>query len=238
MDWNAASCTTAEEFAVGGAEPFACTENETVPDGRLEVADRLKELKLFLGTTVGYQLNDPLTRAQAAAIIVRLLGEEANALQENYSNNPFSDVQDKHWAKNYILYCFENGITKGTSATTYLPERTISSEEFLALAMRLMGYESEPSTALSDCVKTTLFGSDYADRLEGSKEFVRGDAVDIMDKALTTPLNAPEPTLLAEALIENEVFTREQAVEARLLPSEEDNALEQINFIASGKLSQ
>jgi len=219
-------------------EPPADVKEGSIADDRKKVADMLKELKLFLGTTTGYQLDTPLTRAQAATILVRLLGEEANVLQEVYPDNPFSDVQDDHWAKNYILFCYENGITKGTSETTFEPERTIPYKEFLALVMRLMGYDSEPGTSLSDSVSNTLFGSDYAKRLESSSEFVRGDVVDIMDKALKTPLNTDEPTLLAEELIEKEVFTHEQAVKAQLLPDSGEGVIEQINIVASGKLSQ
>jgi len=213
-------------------------ENREEKEDRDEVADKLKELNLFYGTATGYELDKPLTRAQAATIIVRLLGEEANVLQADYQENPFSDVPDGHWAKNYILYCYENNITKGTGAAEFSPERIISSDEFLALLMRLLGYESEPATSLSDSVKATLFSSDYADRLEDSEEFVRGDVVDIIDKALKTPLNAPEPVLLAEELVEKDVFTREQAIEAQLIPDQHEDVLKQINFFASNKLSR
>jgi hypothetical protein len=125
--------------------PPADMDQEPIPKDRTDIADKLKELNLFLGTTTGYQLDSSLTRAQAATILVRLLGEEANVLQADYPDNPFTGVQDSHWAKNYILHCYENAITKGTSATTYAPERVISSKEFLTLLMRVMGYKSELS---------------------------------------------------------------------------------------------
>jgi len=237
IDWAAISEAPIEEQPVDSEEPLVDIDKEIIPEDRDDISDRLKELKLFIGTTTGYQLDSPLTRAQAATILVRLLGEEASVLQEDYPDNPFSDVPDSHWAKNHILYCFENGITNGTSATTFEPERTISSEEFLALVLRLMGYESEPSTSLADSVNTTLLGSGYASRLEASEEFVRGDVVDIMNKALKAPLNTAQPILLAEELIEKEVFTRKQAIEVQLLPAPEEDVLEQINFFASGKLS-
>jgi len=219
-------------------EAVSDEEEDIVSDDRNEISDKLKELNLFFGTAAGYELDKPLTRAQAAAIIVRLMGEEAAVLQSDYPDNPFSDVPDSHWAKNYILWCYENDITKGTGETTFSPESIISSEEFLTLLMRLLGYESEPDTSLSDGVTITLFSSDYADRLEDSEEFIRGDAVDIIDKALITPLNTPEPILLAEKLLEREVFTHEQAVEAQLISDSEENVFEQINFFARSKLSR
>ena len=238
INWDAISELPDEETPVDGEEAPADVDEESIADVRNDTADMLKELNLFYGTTTGYQLDAPLTRAQAATILVRLLGDEAIVSQEVYPNNPFSDLPDNHWAKNNILYCYENGITKGTGTATFEPERTIPFEEFLALVLRLMGYESEPGTSLSDSVNNTLFGSDYAKRLESSNEFIRGNVVDIIDKALITPLNTDEPVLLAEELVEKEVFTREQAVEARLLPDSHDDVLEQINIVASSKLGK
>ena len=225
-----------EDDEIEDEEEVPAEENDI--DDRNEISDKLKELNLFLGTAAGYELDKPLTRAQAAAIIVRLMGEETAVLQADYPDNPFSDVPDDHWAKNYILWCYENDITKGTGEDTFSPERIIASEEFLTLLMRVLGYESEPATSLGDSITVTLFSSDYADRLEDSEEFVRGDAVDIIDKALITPLNTPEPILLADKLVEKEVFTQEQAIEAQLIPDPEENVLEQINFFARSKLSQ
>ena len=217
--------------------PPSDTDQESAPKDRTEIADKLKELNLFFGTTAGYQLDSSLTRAQAATILVRLLGEEANVMQANYPDNPFTDVPDNHWAKNCILYCYENDITKGTGATSYAPDRVISSKEFLTLLMRVMGYESEPPSSIDDCVKATLFGSAYADRLRESGSFIRGDVVDIMDKALKTPLNSDSgPILMVEELTERDVFTREQAIQAKLMPNPEEDVLEQVNYFANSKL--
>jgi hypothetical protein len=86
-------------------------------------------------------------------------------------------------------------------------------------------------------VKATLFGSAYADRLRGSENFIRGDVVDIMDKALKTPLNSDsEPVLMVEELTERDVFTREQAIQAKLMPNPERDVLEQVSYFANNKL--
>lgn len=42
-------------------------------------ADRLKDVGLFQGTNQGYQLDKAPTRAEASAMLVRLLGKEAEA---------------------------------------------------------------------------------------------------------------------------------------------------------------
>ena len=66
---RAATETTVEEFPADSGKQFVTGENEAVPGNRNDVADRLKELNLFFGTAAGYQLDNPLTRAQAATII-------------------------------------------------------------------------------------------------------------------------------------------------------------------------
>ena len=56
-------------------------------------ADRLSDLGLFQGTGNGYQLDRAPTRAEAATMLVRLLGAEAEAEELDYSA-PFTDLDD------------------------------------------------------------------------------------------------------------------------------------------------
>ena len=48
-------------------------------------ADRLKDVGLFQGTNQGYQLDKAPTRAEASAMLVRLLGKEAEAEKLTYT---------------------------------------------------------------------------------------------------------------------------------------------------------
>ena len=59
-------------------------------------ADQLKELGLFQGTNQGYDLDRAPTRAEAATMLVRLLGKEDAAKEVQYTA-PFTDV--KGWEK-------------------------------------------------------------------------------------------------------------------------------------------
>ncbi len=59
-------------------------------------ADQLKDLGLFQGTEDGYELDRAPTRGEAATMLVRLLGKEAEAKELTYEA-PFTDLDD--WQK-------------------------------------------------------------------------------------------------------------------------------------------
>lgn len=81
-------------------------------------ADRLKDVGLFQGTNQGYQLDKAPTRAEASAMLVRLLGKEAEAEKLTYTA-PFTDLVG--WEKPYVQYLYDNGLANGMSATAYNP---------------------------------------------------------------------------------------------------------------------
>ena len=68
-------------------------------------ADALKNMGLLVGTQNGYELDRTPTRAEAAIMLVRLLGEEDAAMVGNY-DVPFTDVPD--WAAPYIGTAIRN----------------------------------------------------------------------------------------------------------------------------------
>lgn len=92
-------------------------------------------------------------RNEAITMIVRISGCEREALSGNY-NSPFKDIDN--WAKPYISYAYENGITRGTSETTFSGHSPITKEEFVTLVLRTLGYKDgedfywRESLALSD----------------------------------------------------------------------------------------
>jgi len=61
---------------------------------------------------------DPCTRGQIAAFLWRAAGQPAPST----SKNPFTDVKKKDFYYKSVLWAVENGITAGTSKTTFSPE--------------------------------------------------------------------------------------------------------------------
>ena len=196
-------------------------------------ADILYELDLFKGTDTGYELESALTRAQAATLIVRLLGKEAE-VDNNPQANVFTDVPESHWAKNYIAYCYENNITYGTGNNTYSPEALIPFEQFSTLVLRTLGYSASPETAIEAAVDSGMLSANGANQLaEGT--FTRGDTVVLMKKALKTTVNNKKSTL-ASALQKEGIINRTKALELNILPDlTSEGSLEVIGELVADK---
>ncbi len=100
-------------------------------------ADSLNEIGLFRGTQNGYELDRAPTRAEAATMLVRLLGAEEDALELAYTA-PYTDVAD--WAKPYVQYLHDNGLTKGTSVTTFGYSDKCTAQQYATFLLRALGY--------------------------------------------------------------------------------------------------
>ena len=114
--------------------PAAETEDETLWE--TQDAAFLQALGVLRGTGNGLELDKELTRAQAATLCVRLLGGEADALADPRTM-PFTDVPP--WAQPYVGWLYEQGITNGTSDTTYTPNRPVTHREFCLFLTRALG---------------------------------------------------------------------------------------------------
>ncbi len=84
-----------------------------------------------------FGVNDPCTRAQIVTFLWRAAGEPIakNAV------NPFSDVSAKSPYYNAILWAVENGITAGTTATTFSPNAPCTRAQIVTFLWR---YENKP----------------------------------------------------------------------------------------------
>ncbi len=106
-----------------------------------EYANTLNDIGLFKGTENGYELDKTFTRSEGATMIVRLLGKEDEALSAINPSTVFEDVK-QHWSLPYVSYCYNNGITKGTSKTEFSPEVQMTGEEYVTLILRSLGYSN------------------------------------------------------------------------------------------------
>ena len=99
---------------------------------------------------VSFDPNANMTRAEFAAIVVRALGLTPKATQV------FTDVPDGKWYAAYIGTAYSYGIVKGTSATTFNPDGTITRQDaavMVARAARLCGMDTAVDSA---AVRDTL----------------------------------------------------------------------------------
>ena len=165
-------------------------------------ADHLSELGLFRGTEQGYELDRAPSRAEAAVMLVRLLGAEEEAQQLEYSA-PFTDLQG--WEQPYVQYLYDNGLTTGATATTFEPEDTCSAQMYTTFLLRALGYSD---AAGGDFTYTGAvdFGKsiglvDYANCNETN--FLRDHVAAMSLTALNTAVKDDADTKLLEKLVED-----------------------------------
>ncbi len=163
-------------------------------------ADQLKALGLFQGTEQGYELDRAPTRAEAATMLVRLLGKEADAQKLEYTA-PFTDLED--WQKPYVQYLYDNDLTSGATETTFEPESLCSAQMYTTFLLRALGY-SDAEAADFTYQDAITFGEsiglvDYANC--NQQKFLRDHIAAMSLTALNTAVKGDEDTVLLEKLV-------------------------------------
>ena len=88
-----------------------------------------------------------LSRAEFAALIFRFTGIEKNDIE-----NPFTDLNDAHWAYNEILALTAMGLVEGYEDSTFKTETNITRAEVMTVINKLLGRKP-----LENYVKTLEF---------------------------------------------------------------------------------
>ena len=178
-------------------------------DEATEAAQKLYELGLFNGTGKDssgnpiFSLDLVPSRNQAVAMLVRLLGKAEEAENGQWTT-PFTDVAD--WVKPYIGYAYANGLTNGTTATTYSGGRNTTALQYLTFILRALGYQSgvdfEYSKACEFADSIGLTNGQYTAQTANFKRSdvakISYDALYVFKKGSTKTLGE---TLAAEGVI-------------------------------------
>ena len=119
-------------LALGGiGTAFAATGNAKV--------DWLIDKGLVKGDERGYRLEDSITRAEAAAMVVRSLNMENVAQSLQLVPGVFPDVTNSHWANGYINYSYASGYINGYPNGTFGPSRNITYAEIIKIMVMVNG---------------------------------------------------------------------------------------------------
>lgn len=193
-------------LACSAVNVCAASEDET------QRADALHELGLFNGTGTNadgspiYDLDKVPTRAEAITMLVRLLGKESEA-KANAWDTPFTDVAE--WAKPYVGYAYNNGLTSGTSAATFSGSNPVNETQYLTFILRALGYDDkagdfqwDKAKDLSDTIGITGPGT-------SASVFNRGGIVSISYNALSAKLKDGSKTLIKSLYESKAVKTQE-----------------------------
>ena len=102
----------------------------------------LTVVKGDLEDPTNYRTNEPIIRAEAAALIYRVhTGDVNDTLAGVHDNTPFDDLGPvSTWATGYISYAQNAQIVKGKTANSFDPLANITGYETLAMTLRAMGY--------------------------------------------------------------------------------------------------
>lgn len=173
----------------------------------IDAANALHEQGLFNGVgtnadgTPNFDLDRTPTRHEAVTMLVAMLGKSSEAQAGNWTT-PFTDVAD--WAKPFVGYAYTNGLTSGTSATTYGGNQPVSATQYLTFVLTALGYKSgtdfqwDKAWELSD--KLGITNGQY----NATSAFTRGDVAIISYDSLSVKMKNSEQILKETIVFEGE----------------------------------
>ena len=162
-------------------------------------ADTLAALNLVQGTNGDYRLDEPTTRAHAAALLVRLAGAQSAAAADPWSAG-FRDLPA--WAADAIDYAAHQGWIKGKTMTLFRPNETVTANAWFTMLLRMLGYsDANGDFAVSDAAafarRIGLVSRNY------SGTMTRGDVFESMVDALVFRGKTSEKTVIQNLLERN-----------------------------------
>ena len=192
--WLRAVCVGAAAAAMLTASAFAANYTNC--------ADSLHEMGLFQGTQNGYDLDRTPTRAEAAVMLVRLLGKEAEAKTLTYTA-PFTDL--KGWEKPYVQYLYSNGLANGTNRTTFNPTGKCTAQMYAVFLLRALGYSNTADFSYANAIETAREQGIYDTGIINVQNFLRDDAAAASYTVLSVSPKNSEGTLLDQLVSENAI---------------------------------
>ncbi len=184
----------------GGTEAFT-----------LRCAEGLKALGLMEGVgenadgSTNFALQRTPTRVEAIVLLIRLLGKNAEAVAYPAEKCPFVDVDP--WARSYIAYAYDTGLTNGVSRDR-LGTGSATVQQFQTFVLRAMGYSDANGADFTwDHPETLAENLGIVLSPEDVSGFNRGTCVRVMEIALRNATK--DGVTLADRLIEQGVFTRD-----------------------------
>ena len=192
--WLRAVCVGAAAAAMLTASAFAANYTNC--------ADSLHEMGLFQGTQNGYDLDRTPTRAEAAVMLVRLLGKEAEVKTLTYTA-PFTDL--KGWEKPYVQYLYSNGLANGTNRTTFHPTGKCTAQMYATFLLRALGYSDTADFSYANAIETAREQGIYDTGIINVQNFLRDDAAAASYTVLSVSPKNSEGTLLDQLVSENAI---------------------------------
>ena len=147
---------------VMGSSAASSSYTDVADTDNVEAIEVLKTVGIMVGDENGdFNPDANVTRNEMAVVMSNLMAYNV-ATYKNTS--PFTDVPA--WAEPYVAACWTNGITAGTSDTTYGGSESVTTAQAALMLMKALGYFQYSSD----------FGSDW--QLATTRQ---GNAIDLFD---------------------------------------------------------
>ena len=117
--------------------------DESKKNEAVTVMSALNLLKGYEDGTFGP--DKTITRAEFAAVVVRMLGMEDAAAGAATATN-FTDVPATHWAAGYVKIANQKGIIAGYGDGTFGPDDEVTYEQAIKMLVCALGYAMLPAT--------------------------------------------------------------------------------------------
>lgn len=125
-----------------GTSAASYTDAATIEDQYVEAVDVLTGMGVFQGTDSGtFAPKAVLTRAEAAALIYRVITGDVNDAQvKNYNYGSLKDVKAGDWYTGYVTYANNGGFIKGDENGNFNPKAQVTGIQVMAIMLRAAGY--------------------------------------------------------------------------------------------------
>lgn len=171
------------------------------------------DLGLIPNVLVGADMTKAITRAEFAAVCVKVYENLSNTKAQPIAKNPFTDCDDPE-----VLKAFNLGVTNGTSATTFSPNQILNREQAATMLTRAFKVVSMDGWTLATdsqypltYKKPPVFADD--DQISSwAKDSVYFMSANEIIKGVSGNKFAPKNTTAAEEAIGYANATREQAL--------------------------
>lgn len=164
----------------------------------------LKSDGVITGTDKGLEPQNPLTREQAVAIVVRM-----NAWDKEFPDfkpiGMFRDVPAHHWAAKYVEIAQLKGITNGIGDGKFGLGQRVTKKQFLTYMLRTLGHSADwEKENIMDKAKKLGISKDPTS--EERIEMVRGQSFVYMLNTLVQAKNGKKVALYTELGLKNSYY--------------------------------
>ncbi len=216
------------QYFLGPAIPVLASEDT---QQFINDANDLRNLGIFVGTGHGFELDKPLNKIEASAVLARLIEKKDSAVKMDYT---VSYIDVPLWASSYVGYLCNNSWIEAKTPSEFGASDALSSEEYTALMLKLLGYDEtsdfQPGHALDKAEEIGLFTASELQAIVQSPVFSRMQAVLVTYNTLKTPAKGDERALITKLVDEGGVNKDSVTI------IEENNKVE--NIISYSKVSK